>query len=159
MNVLEELLNLSGGEILRIVLLLLVAFVLALPLGFDREKRNGGAGLRTFPIVAMASCGFMLVGLVEYESPEAQARLAYGIITGIGFIGGGAILKRDGGDVSGVATAASIWSTGAIGMAVAHRRFEIAIALALVNFLTFWFGRWVKPQVSHKEKKSAPDPS
>jgi putative Mg2+ transporter-C (MgtC) family protein len=52
----------------------------------------------------------MLVGLVEYGSGEAQARLAYGIITGIGFIGGGAILKRDGGDVSGVATAASISS-------------------------------------------------
>ncbi|MDA3872487.1 MAG: MgtC/SapB family protein [Kiritimatiellae bacterium] len=103
----------------------------------------------------MASCGFMLVGLVEYGSGEAQARLAYGIITGIGFIGGGAILKRDGGDVSGVATAASIWCPGAIGMAVAHRRFVRGMALALINFLTFWLGRWVKSKVPHDGEEGA----
>lgn len=152
MNVIEELMNLNWGDVVQIILLLLVAFVLALPIGFNREKRDGSAGLRTFPIVAMASCGFMLMGLVEYGSEDAQARLAYGIITGIGFIGGGAILKQDGGDVSGVASAASIWCTGAIGMAVAHRRFEIAISLALINFLTFWLGRWVKPIVPHDEE-------
>lgn len=151
MSVLEELMNLNWGDVVQIILLLLVAFVLALPIGYDREKRDGSAGIRTFPVVAMASCGFMLVGLVEYGSEEAQARLAYGIVTGIGFIGGGAILKRDGGSVSGIATAASIWCTGAVGMAVAHRRFEIAIALALITFLTFWMGHWVKPRVPHNE--------
>jgi putative Mg2+ transporter-C (MgtC) family protein len=129
---------------------LAIAFVLALPLGFDREKKARSAGLRTFPLVAMASCGFMLVGAYEYESSAAQARLAYGIITGIGFIGGGAILK-DGGNVSGTATAASIWSTGAIGLAVAHNRYEIALALAIFNYITLSVGRRIKREVEEEE--------
>lgn len=56
-------------------------------------------------------------------------------MTGIGFIGGGAILKH-GTSVRGTATAASVWNTGAIGAAVAFRRYEIAVVLSLINFLT-----------------------
>ncbi len=62
-----------------------------------------------------------------------------GIITGIGFIGGGAILKnvvKGGGFVSGTATAASLWSTGAIGISVATGRLEIALLLSVMTFFT-----------------------
>ena len=64
-------------------------------------------------------------------------------MTGIGFIGGGAILKQDG-NVSGTATAAAIWTTGAVGMCVALDRFEIAILLSVVTFLTLRFGPKLK---------------
>ncbi len=87
----------------------------------------------------MASCGFIIIAQqIARESPEAQARIIEGIITGIGFIGGGAILK-DGGSVRGTATAASIWNTGAIGVAVAYGYYEIAIVLSVMNFLTLRF--------------------
>jgi putative Mg2+ transporter-C (MgtC) family protein len=94
------------------------AYGLALPIGWDREREERSAGLRTFPLVALASCGFVqatesLIG----TSPEAQARIIEGLITGIGFIGGGAIIKH-GGAVQGTATAAGLWATGAIGAAV-----------------------------------------
>jgi putative Mg2+ transporter-C (MgtC) family protein len=125
---------------------LAIAFVLALPVALDRELKTSSAGLRTFPLVAVAACGFMLVGLREFSADAAQARVVYGIITGIGFIGGGAILKN-GGDVSGTATAASLWATGAIGLAVAHDRYEIAITLALLNFATLLVGRRMKRAV------------
>lgn len=131
---------------------LVVAFVLALPLGLDRELKTRGAGLRTFPIVAVAACGFMLVGVREFPSSEARARVVYGIITGIGFIGGGAILK-DGGSVSGTATAASLWTTGAIGLAVATDRYEIALVLALLNFAVLSIGRWIKKDMDGAEKE------
>ncbi len=112
-----------------------LAYVLALPIAWDREKEARSAGLRTFPLVAVASCGYMLTGLSVLEGSGAQARLMYGLITGIGFIGGGAIIKDKGG-VSGTATAASLWNTGAIGMSVAWDRFEIALLLSGLNFLT-----------------------
>lgn len=112
-----------------------IAYVLALPIAWDREAKEKSAGLRTFPIVAIASCGFMLTGIDVLESSDAEARVMYGLMTGIGFIGGGAIL-RDRGQVQGTATAASIWNTGAIGMSVAFRRYEIALVLSLVNFIT-----------------------
>ena len=93
-------------------------------------------GLRTFPLVAMASCGFVLVAadVIGLDDPNAQARIIQGLMTGIGFIGGGAILKNDG-SVEGTATAASIWGTGVIGAAVAYSRYEIAIIVSLLIFL------------------------
>jgi putative Mg2+ transporter-C (MgtC) family protein len=72
---------------------LLYAYILALPIGWDREKNARTAGLRTCPLVAVAACGYMLVGRQVFSSTEAEARVMDGIITGIGFIGGGAILR------------------------------------------------------------------
>jgi putative Mg2+ transporter-C (MgtC) family protein len=121
---------------------IVAACLLALPVAWDREQEARSAGLRTFPLVAVAVCGYVLVARNAFGgSPEAQARIIQGLITGIGFIGGGAILK-DGVSVRGTATAASIWNTGAIGAAVAYGRFEIAALLSLINFATL---RWLKP--------------
>ena len=82
----------------------------------------------------------MLVGIQVLNSTDAESRVLYGIITGMGFLGVGAILKCKG-SVTVTATAASLWMTGAIGIAVAFHRYEIAIVLALMNFLTL---RYVK---------------
>lgn len=118
---------------------LIIAFILALPIGWDREKHERTAGLRTFPLVAVAACGYMLVGLQVLTSTDAEARVMEGIITGIGFIGGGAILKnmvKGESFVSGTATAAALWLTGAIGMSVATGRLEIALILSMLTFFT-----------------------
>ena len=113
-----------------------LAFALAIPIGWERHESSKNLGLRTFPIVAMAACGFMLIAKnVPGADAETHARLIQGLIGGIGFIGGGAILK-EGTNVKGLATAASIWGTGAIGAAVAFEREEIAVVLSLIMFLT-----------------------
>lgn len=128
--------------------LLGVAYVLALPVAWNREKgAQRSAGLRTFPLVAIAACGYTLVGLGVLTTTDAESRVIVGIITGMGFIGGGAILKGKGG-VSGTATAASLWNTGAIGIAVAFQRFEVAIALSLLNFLTLALVPYVKQEAA-----------
>lgn len=114
------------------------AYVLALPVAWDREHEARSAGLRTFPLVSVAACGYMLVGIQVLSSTDAESRVLYGIITGMGFLGGGAILKSKG-SVTGTATAASLWMTGAIGIAVAFHRYEIALVLALINFFTLRF--------------------
>ncbi len=113
-----------------------IAFALAVPIGWERHASKRNLGLRTFPIVAMAACGFMLIlKSVPGVNAESQARLVAGLIGGIGFIGGGAILK-EGTSVRGLATAASIWCTGAIGAAVAFERIEIGVILSLITYLT-----------------------
>lgn len=129
---------------------LCIAYALALPVGLNREAESRSAGLRTFPLVAMAACGYTLVGFSILDTTGAEARVLQGIITGIGFIGGGAILKG-GGNVSGTATAASIWTTGLIGIAVASDRYEIAILLSLMMFLTFRFVTPLKSKVSKSD--------
>lgn len=114
---------------------LVASFALAFPIGWERGKRKTGAGLRTFPIVAMASCGYVLVckDLPDFGA-DAVSRVIQGLVAGIGFVGGGAIIK-EGGSVQGVSTAASVWNTGAIGLAVAYEAVETAIVLALINYL------------------------
>ena len=131
-------LELNWHDILHHMARLGIALVLAMPMAFNREHQSSGAGLRTFPLVALASCAYMLVGMQMYETGEAEARVMYGIITGIGFIGGGAILKNNN-HTAGTATAASIWNTGAIGVSVAYDRYEIALVLAITNYLILQF--------------------
>ncbi|MFP4110997.1 MAG: MgtC/SapB family protein [Desulfonatronovibrio sp.] len=126
---------------------LLSAYILALPIGLDREKSVIHFGMRTFPLVAVVCCGFMLVGLAVLDSTDAQARVFQGIVTGIGFLGGGAILK-DHNKVTGTATAASIWNTGAIGIAVAFNRYEIAIVLSALNFITLRISSRLKKKLN-----------
>ena len=115
---------------------LLVAYVLALPIGWERERAERSAGIRTFPLVAIASCAFVLsTESLLSGHPEARARIIEGVITGMGFIGGGAILKT-GGTVRGTATAASLWATGAIGIACANKSYDVAVILSAVTLIT-----------------------
>ena len=124
------LLDASFGKIL-------IAYLLTLPLGWLREREAHSVGVRTFPIVAMASCGYLLV---TKSSGDGFTRVLQGLIAGIGFIGGGAILK-EGSTVHGASTAASIWNTGVIGAAVALGKYDIALILAVLNGLTLHFMR------------------
>jgi len=120
---------------------LALAYLFAIPIGWDREESERSAGLRTFPLVAVATCAYLLIGYQVLDSTDAEARVVQGLITGMGFIGGGAILKH-GGRVQGTATAASLWATGAIGLAVASQRLEIALVISVMTFLTL---RYLKP--------------
>ncbi len=138
--------DLEWSVVLRHLANLSLAYVLALPIAWDQEKRTRSAGLRTFPLVAVATCAYMLVGIEVFDSTDAEARVAQGLITGMGFVGGGAILKHDG-LVTGTATAAALWGTGAIGMAVAFGRVEIAAVITFVTFATFMLLSRVKQEV------------
>ena len=117
------------------------AFVLALPIGWERERAHEtmSAGLRTFPLVAVAACAFVLIGIGSV-GPDAHAHVLYGVMTGLGFLGAGAIIKGEAG-VHGTATAASVWATGAIGAGAGFGRFDIAVALCVLTYATLRFGR------------------
>lgn len=120
------------------LILMSVAYVLALPIAWNRETNARSAGLRTYPMVALATCAMMLIGIKVLSSTGAESRVMQAIITGMGFIGGGAILKS-GRQITGLATASSLWATGAMGIAVAWQRFEIAVLLSVMTFATLQF--------------------
>ena len=134
---------------LLFVIKMLIAFLLALPIGWNRERHTRIMGLRTFPLVALGSTAYVLVSFsVLQDNLDGQARIIQGLITGIGFVGGGAILKDSGGSVQGTATAVSVWTTGALGTAVAYGRFDIAIIITLVTYLTLRVMTTVKNNVN-----------
>ena len=123
---------------------LAIAYALAFLIGWNREREGRSAGMRTFPLVAIAACGFIQAteGLLRSE-PDGMARIVEGVITGIGFIGGGAILKG-GGEVQGTATAASLWATGAIGVAVGLANYDVAMVICLFTVATLYGLRHLK---------------
>lgn len=127
----------------EIFLLIAAAYALALPIGWDQEKERQPAGLRVFPIVAAGACAFILIASkLPGGDAQTQARVLVGVISAVGFIGGGAILKDSTGEAArGTAAAASIWVTGAIGVAVASKQYVIAIILSCAVFLSHKFLR------------------
>ena len=115
---------------------LLVAYGLALPIGWEREYTERSAGLRTFPLVAVAACTYILVSLRFMGSePTTTARVLQGLIGAAGFLGAGAIITQQS-HVHGTATAASIFGTGAIGAAVAFGYWDVAVVLSAINLAT-----------------------
>src|SRR3954452_21291796 len=128
---------------------LMLAYVLTLGMGWESEMEVHTAGIRTFPIVSMASCGYLLL-MGTNPDVAAQSRLLQGLITGIGFIGGGTILK-EGATVRGTATAASVWNAAIIGAAVAMNQIPIAVALAVLNMFTLYVLLPLKKRLTAKE--------
>lgn len=144
----------NAGEILSHVANLVVAYLLALPIGWNREMEERSAGIRTFPLVSMAACGFVLVAIgVLGATSNGHSRVLEGLMTGIGFIGGGAILKH-GTQALGTATAASLWATGALGAAVGYGLYDIAIILSAVTYVTL---RYLAPLKDAARQEGAED--
>ena len=137
-QMIAETLGSNPFNILPHVIALLIAYGLAIPIGWNREQEERSAGLRTFPLVAVATCGFIQAVETPLSGhPEGLARVMEGLITGMGFIGGGAILRQQD-SVKGTATAASLWVTGAIGAAVGLGSYDVAVVLTLVTIATLW---------------------
>ncbi|MCX7552919.1 MgtC/SapB family protein [Marinicella sp. S1101] len=134
--------------------LIVCALVFTLPIAYNRETKSQSAGLRTYPLVAVATCSYTLLALDVLGGSDSMGKYMAGIVTGIGFIGGGAILKaREDEKVLGLANAATIWNTGAIGMAVAWQRFEIALIIAVINLAILRVGFEAKKAVCDEDEE------
>ena len=152
----NEIFEANAFDIWPHVAALLAAYALALPIGWNREREERSAGLRTFPLVAVASCGFVQgAEQLAGNDPHAMARILEGVIAGMGFIGGGAILRLEN-SVKGTATAASLWVTGAIGISVGLGSYDVALVLSLITITTLWPLAVFKDKVIADSKRKRP---
>jgi len=125
-----------GGFITNFLIPGLLAVLFGGAIGFQRERTDRPAGLRTHSLVCLGSTAFTLVsylGFISFASTD-YSRVASGIVTGIGFIGAGAIFRR-GPLVKGVTTAASIWIVAAIGMALGTKLYYLALLLTVFGYI------------------------
>lgn len=120
--------------LLRIIL---AAFLGAL-IGLEREMSGKPAGIRTYGLVGMGSGAFTVVGILAFGNGDPVARVAQGIVTGIGFLGAGTILRLDR-QIVGLTTAAGVWVAAAIGMAIGSGLYIIGIGGAIAVFLLLQF--------------------
>jgi len=119
---------------LELTLRLLLAFALGAVLGFERERVDKPAGLRTHILVSLGSCLFTILSLTAFPGSD-PARVAAYIVAGIGFIGAGTILQtRE--RIVGITTAASLWVAASIGMAAGAGFYLLAIITTAMAYLT-----------------------
>ena len=114
-------------------LMLVLAVVLSTVIGLDREARDSPAGLRTHMLVGLGACIFTLLSFHAFPGSD-PARVAAQVVTGIGFLGAGTILQHKH-DVHHLTTAASIWATAAVGMAVGTGAWFLAITSTLIIWM------------------------
>lgn len=106
-------------QLVHVLIRLIAAALLGAVVGFERERAGKAAGLRTHMLVALGTAVFVLACSAVGMSMDGLSRVIQGLITGIGFIGAGSILKRNTErEIQGLTTAAGVWMTAAIGIAV-----------------------------------------
>jgi len=144
-------------ETIRIFSNLALAGVLGAVIGWEREKSGSQAGIRTYGFIALGACAF---GTVSALIPNADpARVAAQVVTGIGFICAGVIFK-EGANIAGLTTAASLWSTAAVGLAASFSYYNVAIITAFIMFTALnlsqltWWNKLSAKGNGHRRKKS-----
>jgi putative Mg2+ transporter-C (MgtC) family protein len=136
---------------------LLLCFLFAGIIGLEREKKGRSAGLRTHILVCMGSGLIMLVSLYIFDiyngkAPIDPARIAAGVVTGIGFLGAGTIITNRAG-AKGLTTAASIWVSSAIGLAIGCGFISAAAFATIITFVTLAFLKHIETKLEISDNK------
>ena len=127
------------------VLRLLLAAGLGAAIGYQREKAGKPAGLRTHILIAVGTALFTIASLYGFGPTADAARVAAGVVAGIGFIGAGAIIRRDeGGIVAGLTTAATIWVVAAIGLAAGAGLYLIAGVTTAITLIVLFLPHHIR---------------
>ncbi len=143
----------SDGEL---ALRLLVAMLLGLAVGLEREFTHHPAGVRTMAMVAVGACLYTALGPKLVPGNQDPTRIAAQVVSGIGFLGAGAILRL-GTSVLGLTTAASIWVVASIGMAVGFGFYTVGVICALIVVLTLVVVRPIERRFfPHKDLQPEP---
>jgi putative Mg2+ transporter-C (MgtC) family protein len=123
---------------LEMTLRLLLAAALGAIIGYQRERAGKTAGLRTHVLICLGSALFTVASIYGFGITTDPARVAAGVVAGVGFLGAGAILHHEGGLVAGLTTAATIWAVAGIGMAAGARLYLVsAVTTVLVLVVLF----------------------
>lgn len=147
----------SWSEIGLNALRLAVSFILTAIIGWNREREAHNTGIRAFPIVGVASCAYVIAAQdPKHFDSAATSRVLQGLITGIGFVGAGAIVHERF-TTHGTATAAAVWCAGAIGACVAMDHWITAVLLMVFNLIALLGLFPLKSKLDGDDKSTKPD--
>jgi putative Mg2+ transporter-C (MgtC) family protein len=141
-------------QLVRVIIRLIAAVLLDSIIGYERERAGKAAGLRTHILVTLGTCVFVVACSGYGMSSDGLSRVIQGIVTGIGFLGAGTILKlNEERDIQGLTTAAGVWMTAAIGVTVGLGELGLALLGAILTVIVLT----ALGQVDYNaEKKQAP---
>ena len=131
-------------ELLTVSFRLCLAALLGAIPGLQRQRRGQAAGLRTHMMVSVGAAVFVMAALEAGASVDGTTRVVQGLATGIGFVGAGAIFKsKEGQEIRGLTTAASVWLTAGIGTAVGFGRITLPVLGTILAFVILSVLRWI----------------
>lgn len=141
----------------QIIFRLVLSVALSGLIGLERQMHKRTAGLRTHILVSLGSCLIMLTSIYVFDIykdkvPLDPARIAAGVITGIGFLGAGAII-RDRAEVKGLTTAASLWVVAGLGLAAGCGFLKAAVYTTILAIIVLYFLRYVEGMIIFNEDK------
>jgi putative Mg2+ transporter-C (MgtC) family protein len=126
----------DAAQVARVVVRLVAALLAGAVIGLQRQRAGKAAGLRTHILVCMGTALFVLAGTEAALGPDGLSRIVQGVVTGIGFLGAGAIIKMEGTrEIRGLTTAAGIWLTCAVGVVIGFGRMVIAVVALLLAWI------------------------
>jgi putative Mg2+ transporter-C (MgtC) family protein len=123
-------------EILMVIRTLLAALLGAF-IGWERERHGQDAGVRTYAAVALGASSFGLISMHATVGNQMDTRVAAQVVSGIGFIGAGLIMREQG-HATGLTTAATLWTTAAVGLSMAFGMYIVSILTAVITFSILW---------------------
>jgi putative Mg2+ transporter-C (MgtC) family protein len=136
----------------KIVIRILVSLAFGGLVGIERELTDHPAGIRTHILVTVGACAFTTMSLYGFFGFPGGDRVAAAVVTGIGFIGGGAILKAKDGWVTGLTTAASLWSCAAIGMLVGTGFYVVGLVVTGMDLVVLELIDWIVDRIAPRYK-------
>ena len=131
--------NIFWEDIIKLLLITLIAVLF----GYNRKKRNKPAGVRTNMIVGVISCLIMIIAMkissseIGITNGADPARLGAQVISGIGFLGAGTILKHED-KIEGLTTAACLWGVGGLGLAIGYGLYTLSIISAIIMYIALF---------------------
>jgi putative Mg2+ transporter-C (MgtC) family protein len=128
---------------LEMVLRLLLAAALGAIIGYQRERAGKQAGLRTHILISVGAALISLLSIYGFGAASDPARVAAGVVVGVGFLGAGVILHRQGGIVAGLTTAATIWVVAGIGLAAGAGLYIVAAVATALVLGVLMMPRWI----------------
>ncbi|MDQ3801460.1 MAG: MgtC/SapB family protein [Acidobacteriota bacterium] len=142
----------TARQLAQIIIRLLAATLLGAAIGIQRERVGKPAGLRTHTLVTLGTCVFVIAGGAYGMSSDGLSRVIQGIVTGIGFIGAGSILKlNEERDIQGLTTAAGVWMASAIGVAVGLGALGLAILATILTLIILTLVGRIEFQINKRQ--------
>jgi putative Mg2+ transporter-C (MgtC) family protein len=157
-NAFDEITQLTPDvhQLVRVTLRLLAALVIGTAIGLQRELTHKPAGLRTHMLVALGTALFVVGAIESGMHVDSVSRIVQGLATGIGFLGGGAILKlTNEREIHGLTTAAGIWMTAAASAAAGLGQVAVALIGTLLGLLVLGLFRKLEKELGHRARKDA----
>lgn len=128
-----------------------LAAALGFIIGWERERKGSPAGDRTYAMISLGAASFTAIGVDDY--PDRAAQIIAGVVTGVGFLGAGVIMRQATGEVRGLTTAASMWAVASIGVVVGTGDYIMGVLLAALIFLILaWYDIPLLGRIGHARR-------